>query len=102
MNIGRLLAPHKYGGQGTLQGDIAISLASGESPVDWRVYLYVERSPLPGNIWPPSLLMVDSLEPLANGHWEAKKLDVRFTYTAIGYDPSGEYAPAIQAGLQAA
>jgi hypothetical protein len=102
MILGKLINAHRFGGSAQLSGDLKTSQQGGEVAVTWPVYLHAELSPRPANLGPASLSLVGVLQPASDGTWSAGNLSPMPRYTAIAYDPTGQHAPAIQAGLQAA
>ena len=85
--------------RGVLEGTLAEVDAGQEIPRQIAIFVYREHGHSPGNIAPVRLEPVARLWPAGNGQWVAHGLDPDATYTAISYDPTGEHAPAIQAGL---
>jgi hypothetical protein len=103
MILGGMVISHRYGGRAKLEGDLkSVGPGPSETPNSWPVYIYAEVSPIPGNFLPVPLVMIGTVVPSLDGTWSIEFLSQKFRYTAIAYDPTGQHAPAIQAGLQAA
>lgn len=102
MIIGSLIEVHRHGGLARLHGDLKVSHSGGaEQPIDWPVYVHAELNPRPGNLGPAPLALVGKVQPAPDGTWSMPYLTTARRYTTISYDPTGEHAPAIQAGLKA-
>ena len=86
---------------GVLHGDLALSGTGADLPRRDVVYVFTEVGNQPGNLAPVELIPTASVRPDPDGKWSVHGLDPEPLYTAIAYDSTGEWAPAIQAGLKA-
>ena len=86
---------HGYRGSGILRGTL---MNAENNPVVQSVVIMAEQRAAAGRSY-SKLYPVWSLRSDASGEWKVTTLDENLTYTAIAYDDTGQFDPAIKAGL---